>query len=863
MRNPSQGIYRLSVMARWLSIQFPLVCLFSLSPPLIYANDNIGFNPEALKTGHGMVADLTQFERGEQLPGTYRVDIYLNNTLLDTRDVTFTSHNGVLEPQLTAGYWRDLGFKKGAFPTVDQVADKEIIADPSMYVPQAATHLDLLTQRLDISIPQAALTFRPRDYISPQSWDDGVTAGLLNYDLNASKNWIQDSHSEYSNLYLRLDSGLNFGAWRLRNNAVYTQSRGSYKTTDWRGHDVIKTENNHSWQNQATYLQRDIASWQSRLTLGDTYTPSGLYDSVQFRGVQLETQDSMIPDSMRGYAPVVRGIARSNALVTVRQNGGVIYQTNVAPGAFEIRDLYPTSSSGNLDVTVRESDGRETTFVQPFSAVPGMQREGQFHYALSGGKYRSWASASRKPEFMLGTIDYGVASSTSLAAGGIYSDKYWSGLLGVGQGLGVMGSLSLDLTYAHTQIEGQSTRSGHSWRAQYSKDLTQSGTSFVLAGYRYSTSGYYDFREANELLPRDNGEEDSWYNWQRVHNKRSRMEVQLSQQLGDYGSLNLTAYQQDYWNSSGKEQTFMLGYNLRHNDISYGLNLSETHYPESNPNRSIYFNVDIPLDSMLAGSRVSYSLNTDNHHRVRNQVGLSGQALQDNRLNWSVSEGYENQGSGESGSLSASYNGSKAQVNGSYSHDKYSQQVNGGIRGGVVVHPYGVTLSRSLGDTITLVRAPGAGDIGISNQQGLTTDSRGYAVVPYATAYHKNTVQIQTDTLADNVDIDSPSQTVIPTTGAVVIADFNVRTGDRVLAHMRSNGKPLPFGASVNLRQGKKLLGSSFVGEDGEVYLSGVPEQSQVEASWGQEAGQQCHGDVILQPKQASERFRSADINCR
>jgi outer membrane usher protein len=32
----------------------------------------------------------------------------------------------------------------------------------------------------------------------------------------------------------------------------------------------------------------------------------------------------------------------------VRQNGYVIYQNTVAPGAFEINDLYPTGSSGDF-----------------------------------------------------------------------------------------------------------------------------------------------------------------------------------------------------------------------------------------------------------------------------------------------------------------------------------------------------------------------------------------------------------------------------------------------------------------------------------------------------------------------------------
>ena len=47
-------------------------------------------------------------------------------------------------------------------------------------------------------------------------------------------------------------------------------------------------------------------------------------------------------------------------MVTIRQNNSVIYQTSVPPGEFEISDLYPTSYSGDLQVTVEEADGEQT-----------------------------------------------------------------------------------------------------------------------------------------------------------------------------------------------------------------------------------------------------------------------------------------------------------------------------------------------------------------------------------------------------------------------------------------------------------------------------------------------------------------------
>ncbi|WP_250552385.1 fimbria/pilus outer membrane usher protein, partial [Escherichia coli] len=54
------------------------------------------------------------------------------------------------------------------------------------------------------------------------------------------------------------------------------------------------------------------------------------FDSVQMTGIKLETDTSMLPDSEQGFAPVVRGIANSDAQVVIKQNGYVIYQTWVS-----------------------------------------------------------------------------------------------------------------------------------------------------------------------------------------------------------------------------------------------------------------------------------------------------------------------------------------------------------------------------------------------------------------------------------------------------------------------------------------------------------------------------------------------------
>ena len=68
------------------------------------------------------------------------------------------------------------------------------------------------------------------------------------------------------------------------------------------------------------------------------------------------------------------------------QNGNVIYQENVPPGQFTLDSIQPTGSAGDLLVVVREADGSQQSFTVPFSAVPGMLKEGVSEYSVVAGK---------------------------------------------------------------------------------------------------------------------------------------------------------------------------------------------------------------------------------------------------------------------------------------------------------------------------------------------------------------------------------------------------------------------------------------------------------------------------------------------
>jgi len=814
------------------------------------------FNPEMLKAigdaGDLQNVNLDYFaEKGGQMPGTYKVDVYLNNQLVDSRSVEFVSlpdAPGKLYGVITPADLAEYGVKLDTFPNLKAAAPDTKLAKPlSAYVPDATQTLDLSRQRYDITVPQIGVSLRPRNSVDPKRWDDGISALMLNYSYSGSTTQ-RDASGESKSNFVNLRSGANVGAWRLRNYSTYSEQH-----TD--GSNGGSDTSSRQFDSINTYLQRDVHFLQGgQLTLGEYSTPSDVFDSIQFTGAQLASDDQMLPDSMSQFAPTVRGIAKSNAQVSIKQNGYVIYQANVSPGPFAITDLYPSGNGGDMEVTVTESDGSISKFTVATSSVPILQRENRLKYNMVLGKYRTGNDDTQTPNFVQLSNIYGLTARTTVYGGLQYADNYRSATAGVGYDFGSIGAISLDGTQATSQFDDNvlGSQTGQSYRAMYAKNFEATDTNLQIAGYRYSTEGYYAFSDVQDYQ-KDVGNDFDNYN--RSHNQRSKLQLTINQSIGDFGSVYVSGSQQDYWGGDGKEKLLQLGYNTNIYGISYGFNYNYSKNPGmTESDQIVAFNMSIPLDKFMGPSNAwaTYSMSTKRHGSTLQQAGVSGTLLKERNLSYSAQQGYENQGNGASGNATMNYKGGSGEGNLGYSYDQDTHQWSYGLQGGVLIHPNGITLSQPLGDTIALVKAPGASDVDVQNNAGVHTDWRGYAVVPYAQPYRKNTVSLDTQSFSDNVDMDMNSQTVIPTRGAVVRADFETRVGERALIQLLFMGKPVPFGATVSLVD-KESTVTGIVSDNGEVYLTGLPENGKILAKWGNGSNEQCQGSYSLASSNASD----------
>lgn len=375
------------------------------------------FDPALLQgSDFGKSLDLDRFnQRDTALPaGDYVLDVYLNNQLIHRQaPIALVKPEGdktevqpCLSPELIA---------VSAIRTTQNVTPNLCLPIDSLG-PKINWEVDLSSLRLNMVVPQAGLLHSPRGFIPVSEWDAGETALFLRHNTNFYHTENTDSHLRYDYLWSNINGGLNLGLWQVRH-------QGNLRYAD-----DNQTGGHYKYNAVATSVQRPLPQLDSIIAFGDNYTNSSLFGNLSFNGVKLSTDQRMWPQGKRGYAPEVRGVATTTAHVVVRQQGKVIYETTVAPGAFVINDLYNTRGQGDLTVDVVEANGQVSRFTVPYSAVPDSIRPGNWNYELAMGYVRQYYSVENK--FVEGVLQRGMSNVLTANMGSRLADNYQAFLAG-------------------------------------------------------------------------------------------------------------------------------------------------------------------------------------------------------------------------------------------------------------------------------------------------------------------------------------------------------------------------------------------------------------------------------------------------
>ncbi|HIE1062979.1 TPA: outer membrane usher protein [Serratia marcescens] len=790
------------------------ICMaIGCTSPLGYADDAIQFNTDVLDVNDRKNIDLSQFSRsGYIMPGAYTMSVHINKNELPEQSVNFYPPDDDARGSracLTPALVDQLGLKPDAVKSLTWWHQGECLDTASLHGMEARG--DLASASLYLSIPQAYLEYASPDWDPPSRWDEGIPGVLFDYNLNGQTQRQQRDGSKSYSLSGNGTTGANLGAWRLR--------------ADWQGNldhqsgSGKATNKKLDWSRY--YAYRAIPSLRSRLTVGESYLDSGIFDSFRFTGASLVSDDNMLPPNLRGYAPEVAGVAKTNAKVTISQQGRVISETQVAAGPFRIQDI-SDSVAGELDVRIEEQDGSVQEFKMNIASIPYLTRPGRVRYKLATGKPSDWQHRSRGPLFGTGEFSWGISNGWSLYGGVLGGGDYNALSLGIGRDLMVLGALSFDATQSRATLPQQDgALTGGSYRVSYSKSFDELDSQVTFAGYRFSEK---NFMSMSEYL-------DARYYGGRVGNNKEMYTITYNQQFRQAGlSAYLNYDHQTYWDRPANDRyslTLSRYFDIgRFKNLSLSLSGYRNRYNDSNDD-GMYLSLSMPWGN---GANVSYSAAV-NRNDTNNRVGYYDRL--DEHNNYQLNAGSSRKGANLSGYFTHEGDMARLSANAGYQEGGYSA-LGFSVQGGATLATQGGALHRIgvPGGTRLLLDTGGVAGVPVRGY-GSTVDTNrfGKAVVTDVSNYYRNQASIDLNRLGDNAEATKSVVQATLTEGAIGYRKFDVIAGEKAMAVIRlADGSTPPFGATV-LNQRKQETG--IVNDGGSVYLSGIQAGDTMTVHWG------------------------------
>ena len=785
------------------------------------------YNPAFIVGNNDSSYVVSKYAQGNPIePGSYLVDIFFNNKKKTKENITvFVDENENTYPCITPDLLNSLGVN------LDKIKDSSYINDKGCIIFNKEIsgkniYFNPLDLTLNINFPMLFLKKDPKGYIDSNVWDDGVVAGFINYNINAThrKNTNDNINQESNNYFVMMNSGFNLGLWQYRNNSNFSRNANGDK----------------KWTSLNNYVRRPIASLGSSLVIGEHFTSGQYIDSIQYRGIQLSSDNSMLPESQRGYSPTIHGIANSNATVSVYQKGNLIYETVVSPGEFEIKDLLATGYGGDLNVKVKEADGNTHEFTVPYSSVAQLLRPSMLQYDVVIGELND-SMIRNKPKLIQATVAKGLNNYVTSYVGSQLSNHYQSALLGSALNT-TAGAFSADITLSRADLDDE-IKNGWSLKLSHSKTFEPTQTYLSIAAYRYSSQDFLSIYDAAYL--RENKDNSSL---NRSFAQKGRFDITINQPLSEYGSLYLSASDTTYWDRSGSENTIQAGYSFNIGRVNTGISVSKIKNTTLNQEiekglKETQYMLFLNIPFSDPNSRNYYSLtNSTNYSEssgTTNQLGLNG-SFYDNSLNMNLAFSKSSQNS-DSFSGSASKNTSKGQFNATYNQGDNFKQYTGNITGSLVAHKGGLTLGQYTHDSLALIEAKGAEGAKVSSTSNVYIDSFGYAIVPYLNPYRVNTISLDPQGIPTNTDLLSTTKNIVPYRGVVAKVEFETIIGEKALIAV--DYADIPIGANVKTSEG---LSVGMMGQGNILYAAGLKKEGQLIINWGNKPEQSCTLNYVI-----------------
>ncbi|MFW0851999.1 fimbria/pilus outer membrane usher protein [Morganella morganii] len=782
-----------------------------------FAEEAVNFNTSFLDSDSQEI-DFSKFSRANYvMPGTYLLATKLNNNVI-TSDENILFYSPEYDPEITVPcitpeLFAQLAMKEEWQNKVSWTAQDKLQCLDIRTIPDMQATGDIAGNTLSIRIPQAYMAYSDPSWDPPERWDDGIAGFLFDYNATATHSKYQpDSDNDKSSktdIVSYGDTGVNLGAWRVR--------------AEWQATGGDSAEHSKRWRWNQIYAYRALRDLSARLMFGEQYLTSELFESFRYIGMSMETDENMFPPLLRGYAPEVAGVARTNATVIIRQGERIIYQEQVSKGPFRIRDMNYIGD-GTLNVTIKEQDGSEQHFTIETSRLSMLTRPGQFLFKLAAGKPLSDDHKTEGPEFGTGSFSWGMSNNTTLFGGVLAATDYQNVSVGIGRDIAPFGVFSAKVSYSWANMgdfADKQNKTGGSYSITYSKEFDSINSQLTFAGYRFSERDYMTMNQFVDLRYRGGNTDNSKEMYNIIFNKV-------------FPSLRMNVYlnysHQTFWNKASiNNYSMTLSRNFdwgEKKNLSMSMSAYRTE-SDSTKDNGIYASLSVPLDDNKGMFSYSGSYNKNSHS---NNVNYYTDI--DNSSNYSLSAG---EGDGKvnlAGFYTNEGGNNYLSLSGTYIQDNVLT-VSGQSRGGFTLTREGAAFHRS-GNSMApriLVDTSGTSDIDVRGTgKAVRTNAFGKAIIPTATAYSRGQLSLDLDAMPDNAEALTSVQQATLTSGAIGYRKFNVVEGYKIMGiiAMNDNTHP-PFGASVMNDKNAEI---GIVADNGSAYLTGIQSGQKLTVAW-------------------------------
>lgn len=701
-------------------------------------------------------------------------------------------------------------------------------------LPGIAYHVVPDTQSIYVTATDAARVPRKIDLDARRTGRErpkpsASTGAVLNYSLYSSSNNLMDGD-------LKPFQGISggFDARFFSPFGTLNQSfTASFSDSELQGVRRLNTTWNYSdAERLITYNAGDLVS------RGLPWTRS-----VYLGGMQIERNFSLRGDLVTLPMPVVSGSAAVPSTLDVYTQNVKTYSTEIPAGPFELSNFPVISGAGEAQVVLKDTLGRETRTTLPFYTSSEQLAKGLLDFSAEiGFPRRGYGNESNDYSsdiFGTATARYGLTNWLTLESHVEGGADLLNGGIGAAFPLGRWGATSLAV--AGSRHDGETG-------VLVNGSLELRYDTWTLYGRMQRTFGDYD--DIASVSADSERIRDQFYYYPgarlfsaRVPRSIDQVSFSLPTPFGR-SSINLSFTQIEMVNGErNRAASASYSQSLFKNTSLHASAFTDL---DDSDNFGVYAGLSVSFDNGIYASTGT----DDNGGDIAGFAEVAKYATtEQGSYGWAART---SEGKTPNRSVSGSYRGKIAHVDGYVQQYGDAVRVSGQIDGAIAVAGGGVFATNRIDDAFAVVNvgAPGVEVKSGNNVVGHTNGS-GRLIVPDLNSWETNQIDIDPQNLPVDAAIGDTQSIIVPANQSGVVVDFHVKEagGGAIVTLLDANGKPLAAGLLGKIDGS----GNTFVvGYDGEAFVQGLaPGENLVSIELT--SGSSCHAAFAYRPQPGNQ----------